>query len=115
MSNLEAVAAQIAEQSSACRVKLVTSLPDNWINKLLDVTEADKRFTHIPVNREEAAVDLCSGVYRNGAGFPARPACVGHVDACDPRVRVRRVTTQSHAVSDRLTASVNRPCPVRNL
>ena len=44
------------------------SLPDNWINKLLDVIEADDRFEHIPVNREESAVGLCSGAYLSGTG-----------------------------------------------
>lgn len=51
MSNTEAVAEQIAEQLAACPIKLVTSLPDNWIDKPFDVIKADKRFAHIPVNR----------------------------------------------------------------
>lgn len=71
MSNPDAVAEQIVEQLAACPIKLVTSFPDNWINKLLDVIEADKRFTHIPVNREEAAVGLCSGAYMGGIGSVA--------------------------------------------
>jgi sulfopyruvate decarboxylase subunit alpha len=71
MSNQDTVAKQITEELAACPVKLVASLPDNWINKLLDTIEADKRFTHIPVNREESAVGLCSGAYMGGMGSVA--------------------------------------------
>ena len=71
MSNPELVAQQITEQLAACPVKLVASLPDNWINTLLNTIEADKRFTHIPVNREESAVGLCSGAYMGGMGSVA--------------------------------------------
>ena len=71
MGNPDAVARQITEELAASRIKLVTSLPDNWINKLLDVIDADDRFEHIPVNREESAVGLCSGAYMGGVGSVA--------------------------------------------
>jgi sulfopyruvate decarboxylase subunit alpha len=71
MGNPDAVARRITEELAASRIKLVTSLPDNWINKLLDVIDADDRFEHIPVNREESAVGLCSGAYMGGVGSVA--------------------------------------------
>src|SRR6201996_1616924 len=71
MSNPDQVAKEITEQPRKGPVKLGASLPDNWINKLLDTIDADKRFTHIPVNREESAVGLCSGAYMGGMGSVA--------------------------------------------
>jgi putative heme iron utilization protein len=41
MGNPDAVARQIAEELAKSQIKLVASLPDNWINKLLDIIEAD--------------------------------------------------------------------------
>lgn len=73
MSNPETVAEQIAEQLAACPIKLVTSLPDNWINELLDVIEADKRFTHIPVNREPISA-ICRSDFRICRRRPDRQA-----------------------------------------
>jgi sulfopyruvate decarboxylase TPP-binding subunit len=71
MGNPDEVARQITEELAKSQIKLVASLPDNWINKLLDIIEADERFEHIPVNREESAVGLCSGAYMGGMGSAA--------------------------------------------
>jgi sulfopyruvate decarboxylase alpha subunit len=71
MGNPDAVARQITDELAKSQIKLVASLPDNWINKLLDIIEADERFEHIPVNREESAVGLCSGAYMGGMGSAA--------------------------------------------
>ena len=38
------------------------------------VRQADDRFEHIPVNREESAVGLCSGAYMGGMGSAAPTA-----------------------------------------
>lgn len=57
------VSNRIAGELAECGVKLVASLPDDWVADLIKVVEADARFTHVPVNREESAVGLCSGAF----------------------------------------------------
>ena len=64
-------ARRICDELAGCGVKLVASLPDNWISTLIATIEADPRFTHVPVNREESAVGLCSGAYMGGLGSAA--------------------------------------------
>src|SRR5262249_35024596 len=71
MSKQAEIAKRIADEFASCGIKLVASLPDNWINPLLDLIDRDKRFTHIPVNREESAVGLCSGAFMGGTGSVA--------------------------------------------
>jgi sulfopyruvate decarboxylase subunit alpha len=71
VSNQAEVAARIAEELASCGVRLVASLPDNWINPLIGVIDGDERFVHVPVNREESAVGLCSGAYMGGTGSAA--------------------------------------------
>jgi sulfopyruvate decarboxylase TPP-binding subunit len=62
------VAAQIIEQVAACGIELVASLPDNWLAPLIRGFKADDRFRHVPVNREESAIGLCSGTFFGGKG-----------------------------------------------
>src|SRR5690349_8461640 len=64
-------ARRIADELAACGVKLVASLPDNWISELLTVVDGDRRFRHVPVNREESAIGLCAGAYMGGMGSAA--------------------------------------------
>jgi sulfopyruvate decarboxylase TPP-binding subunit len=64
-------ARRICDELAGCGVKLVASLPDNWISTLIATIEGDARFTHVPVNREESAVGLCSGAYMGGLGSAA--------------------------------------------
>ena len=59
---------QIADELATCDVKLVASLPDNWLMDVIRTVEGDARFVHVPVNREESAIGLCSGAYM-GASF----------------------------------------------
>jgi sulfopyruvate decarboxylase subunit alpha len=66
-----AVGRAIAEELAACGVTMVASLPDNWVMGLINALESDKRFIHIPVNREESAVGLCSGAYFGAMGSAA--------------------------------------------
>jgi sulfopyruvate decarboxylase subunit alpha len=61
----------IADELASCGVELVASLPDGWIAELIRIIDADKRFTHIPVNREESAIGLCSGAYMGAKGSVA--------------------------------------------
>jgi sulfopyruvate decarboxylase TPP-binding subunit len=56
----------IVEQLASCGVKLVASLPDDWVAELIKAIDADPRFRHVPVNREESAIGLCSGAYFGG-------------------------------------------------
>jgi sulfopyruvate decarboxylase alpha subunit len=64
-------AKRIADELAACGVKVVASLPDDWIAELLVAIDDDERFKHIPVNREESAVGICSGVAMTGTGTAA--------------------------------------------
>jgi sulfopyruvate decarboxylase alpha subunit len=60
------VTAQIIERLVECQVRLVASLPDNWIADLITAIDADERFLHVRVNREESAIGLCSGAFFGG-------------------------------------------------
>jgi sulfopyruvate decarboxylase alpha subunit len=64
-------AKRIADELAECGVKLVASLPDNWISELITHLESDARFLHVPVNREESAIGLCAGAYMGGQGSVA--------------------------------------------
>jgi sulfopyruvate decarboxylase alpha subunit len=57
---------RIADELAAAEIKLVASLPDDWIAELIKTLEVDDRFVHVPVNREESAVGLCSGCFFSG-------------------------------------------------
>jgi sulfopyruvate decarboxylase TPP-binding subunit len=65
------VGQQIAEQLAACQVKLIASLPDNWLMDLIETVDRDRRFVHVRVNREESAIGLCSGAYLGALGSAA--------------------------------------------
>ena len=56
----------IVEQLVQSGIKLVASLPDDWIAPLIDAVDKDDRFKHVPVNREESAIGLCSGAFFGG-------------------------------------------------
>jgi sulfopyruvate decarboxylase subunit alpha len=64
-------AALIADELSACGVRLVASLPDNWLMDVIETIRGDNRFIHVPVNREESAIGLCSGAYMGAMGSVA--------------------------------------------
>jgi sulfopyruvate decarboxylase subunit alpha len=57
---------RIADELAAAEIKLVASLPDDWIAELIKTLEGDGRFIHVPVNREESAVGICSGCFFSG-------------------------------------------------
>jgi sulfopyruvate decarboxylase subunit alpha len=63
-ASVAATTADILHQAGA---RLVASLPDNWIAPMIHHFEGDTRFRHVPVNREESAVGLCSGAFFTGA------------------------------------------------
>ena len=62
---------EIADELAACDVKLVASLPDNWLLGLITAIDGDARFVHVRVNREESAIGLCSGAYMGALGSAA--------------------------------------------
>jgi sulfopyruvate decarboxylase subunit alpha len=62
------VAANVVEAAAACGISLVASLPDGWITPLISCFAMDSRFRHVAVNREEAAIGLCSGAFFSGIG-----------------------------------------------
>jgi sulfopyruvate decarboxylase TPP-binding subunit len=62
---------KIANELASCGVRLVASLPDNWLTDVIDAVKQDDRFVHIPVNREESAIALCSGAYMGALGSAA--------------------------------------------
>ncbi len=62
---------RIADELASCGVKLVASLPDNWLMGLIKTIDQDGRFVHVPVNREESAVALCSGAHMGAMGSAA--------------------------------------------
>jgi sulfopyruvate decarboxylase TPP-binding subunit len=64
-------AKRIADELAACNVKLVASLPDNWLMDVIRTIGEDGRFTHIPVNREESAIGVCAGAYMGAMGSAA--------------------------------------------
>ena len=68
MTKSKEVAALVLEQSAACGIELVASLPDNWLSDVIRGFDADERFRHVPVNREESAIGLCSGMFFGGRG-----------------------------------------------
>jgi sulfopyruvate decarboxylase subunit alpha len=65
------VSKRIADELAGCGVKLVASLPDNWLIDVIRTVDQDKRFVHVPVNREESAIGLCSGAYMGAMGSAA--------------------------------------------
>jgi sulfopyruvate decarboxylase subunit alpha len=62
---------QIANELASCDVRLIASLPDNWLTDVINTVKRDDRFIHIPVNREESAIALCSGAYMGALGSAA--------------------------------------------
>lgn len=62
----KAATSAIVEQLVKSGIKLVASLPDDWIADLIHTIDTDPRFKHVPVNREESAIGLCSGAYFGG-------------------------------------------------
>lgn len=57
---------RIAAELARSGVRMVASLPDDWVSGLIRTLDADARFAHVPVSREESAVGLCSGAFLAG-------------------------------------------------
>jgi sulfopyruvate decarboxylase alpha subunit len=63
---LTSATAQIVGHLADCGIRLVASLPDNWIADLITAIDQDERFIHVRANREESAIGLCSGAFLGG-------------------------------------------------
>jgi sulfopyruvate decarboxylase subunit alpha len=68
MNRAADIARQIVDEAAAAGIRLVASLPDTWIAELIRAFARDSRFLHVPVNREESAIGLCSGAFFGGTG-----------------------------------------------
>ena len=71
MTDRKQIARNIVDELVGCNVKLVASLPDNWIAELIVALDEDPRIRHVPVNREESAIGLCAGAYMGAMGSAA--------------------------------------------
>jgi len=67
----EDVSREIVDICADAGISLVASLPDDWIAQTIARFEQDDRFTHVPMNREESAIGLCSGAFLSGTGSVA--------------------------------------------
>ncbi|MBK18891.1 MAG: hypothetical protein CMM52_08655 [Rhodospirillaceae bacterium] len=65
------VSQEIADVCADAGISLVATLPDDWIASTIATFEQDDRFNHVPVNREESALGLCSGAFLSGTGSAA--------------------------------------------
>jgi len=65
------VAREIVDICAGEGITLAATLPDDWIAQTIAAFEQDARITHVPVNREESAVGLCSGAFLSGTGAVA--------------------------------------------
>lgn len=54
------------DQAAAAGVRVVASLPDDWILPVINAVDADERFKHVPVAREAEAVGICAGAFFGG-------------------------------------------------
>jgi sulfopyruvate decarboxylase subunit alpha len=67
-NSTDAVSKRIVDVTADCGISLVATLPDGWITNLITHYDRDERFRHVPVNREESAIGLCSGAFFSGLG-----------------------------------------------
>ncbi len=65
------VAREIVDICADEGITLAASLPDDWIAQTIARFEQDPRITHVPMNREESAIGLCSGAFLSGTGAVA--------------------------------------------
>ncbi|MBI4493680.1 MAG: hypothetical protein HY690_12890 [Chloroflexi bacterium] len=63
--------ASIRDQLARANVKLVASLPDDWVSPLIQAIDRDSRFMHVPVAREAEIVGICAGAFFAGVNAAA--------------------------------------------
>lgn len=57
---------EFCDDLSFAGVKVVASLPDDWVVPMIDAVAGDDRFTHVRVAREAEAVGVCAGAFFAG-------------------------------------------------
>jgi sulfopyruvate decarboxylase subunit alpha len=59
-------AARLNEQIHEAGIRLVASLPDDWMAPVIRSIDADDRFIHVPTAREAEIVGICAGSFFAG-------------------------------------------------
>ena len=78
------VAARIADELAACGVKLVASLPDNWLTGVIDTVDRDPRFARAyrglaKAYAARAARTVCETAIQVHGGIGNTWECLAHV------------------------------------
>lgn len=60
------VSQKIAESLAENRVEFVTTVPCKQLAGVIDIIEKDKRFLHVPANKEDEGMGLCAGAWMGG-------------------------------------------------
>src|SRR5437868_1794550 len=58
-------------------IRLVASLPDDWLAELIALVRDDERFVHVPVAREEEIAGICAGAFFAGVPSVGIMGCAG--------------------------------------
>jgi sulfopyruvate decarboxylase subunit alpha len=73
----QSVSKQLHEEIKACGIRLVSSLPDDWVAPLISHVDADPDIRHVPVAREAEAVAVASGAFFGGVRSAAIMGATG--------------------------------------
>lgn len=57
---------RIADSLARNRVEFITTVPCKQLAGVIELVEADKRFMHVPCNKEDEGMGLCAGAYMGG-------------------------------------------------
>jgi len=102
------VTARLHEQLTKCGIRIVASLPDDWIAPLIQRIAADNRIRHVPVAREAEAVAICSGAFFGGVrsvalmGATGLLTCTGELATLNllHQIRVFLMVSQRGSIDD---------------
>ncbi len=57
---------EIAESLARNRVEFVTTVPCKQLAGVIEIVEDDPRFIHVPANKEDEGMGLCTGAFMGG-------------------------------------------------
>lgn len=60
------VLSKFCDDLAGAGVKVVATLPDDWVVPMIDAVAADQRFTHVKVAREAEAIGISAGAFFGG-------------------------------------------------
>jgi sulfopyruvate decarboxylase subunit alpha len=63
--------AKFCDDLASAGVKIVASLPDDWVIPMIDAVAADERFIHVKVAREAEVIGICAGSFFGGVNSVA--------------------------------------------